>query len=187
MDACPASELYCFASPILPVYCVTIGRNFWYISFEVFSRKKLVTESSPPARMPLASFTDMPLMALSSSVFASGTAASAARLMFTCSASKSFCLPISLAAFSSFCRLDGSGIFTSGLPRKPSALPRLATADSAPFCSAAFTAADASVCVIDDRSSARAVPGSAPASATPSDSEAAASGAPSRRRTLIME
>ena len=126
------------------------------MSFEVFSRKNFVTESSPPDRMPLASLTDMPLMALSSSGLASTTAASAARFMLVCSASKSFCLPISFAAFSIFCRLEGSGIFTSGLPRKPSALPRLATAVSAPFSSAALTPAEASLCVSDDRFSAAA-------------------------------
>jgi hypothetical protein len=75
--------------------------------------------------------------------------------MLTTRSSNSCCRPISFITLSACLRPSGSGIFTLGLPRKPSSAPSLATAAAEPFSSAAFTPAVASARLSDETSSAR--------------------------------
>src|SRR3569623_764136 len=137
----PAYWLYCWARPTLSVFALTMGSKRSTSLASVFLRKKSVAEVWPPVRMPLASSNVISFTAPTSRVLASGTAASAAR--FIDSTSSSACLPMPniRMAFSAFCRLGGSGIFSAALPKKPPPWPRRATAASAPRVSASFNPA----------------------------------------------
>src|SRR4051812_9424476 len=94
--------------------------------------------------MPFASCTDIFFTESMRSVFASGTAASAARFMVTISSSAYLPAPTRRISFSVRSSDSGSGIFTFGLARKPSWRPSAATAAWLPFSSAALNAATAS-------------------------------------------
>jgi len=76
--------------------------------------------SSPPVRIALASLTVILFTASSGSFDASGTAASAARFMVSTSSSAYFPMPIARISPSARRSDSGSGIFTCGLPKKPS-------------------------------------------------------------------
>ena len=75
-----------------------MGRNFTPSGSRVLPAKNWVTELSPPVTILRASSTLIDLTALTSSAFASGTAASAARFIAVTSSSTRFCWPV---AFSS--------------------------------------------------------------------------------------
>ena len=109
---------------------------------------------SPPVRMPLASSTVIFFTAPTSSVLASGTAASAARFMVSTSSSAYLPMPRRRIHPSALCKDSGSGIFTRALPKKPSVRPRDETAARDPFSSAVLSAATA--CLLLIRSSCAA-------------------------------
>ena len=139
--AAPAYWLYCCASPTLSVLALTMGPKRSVSRASVFLRKKSVAEVCPPVRMPRASSSDISFTASTSRVLASGTAASAARFIDSTSSSACLPMPSMRMAFSAFCRPGGSGIFSAGLPKKPSFWPSWATAASAPRVSASFSPA----------------------------------------------
>jgi hypothetical protein len=94
--------------------------------------------------MPFASCTVIFFTESMNSARASGTADSAARFMVTISSSAYLPIPTRRITRSARCADSGNGIFTCGLPRKPSTRPRFATAATLPFSSAVLSAAVAS-------------------------------------------
>ena len=111
----------------------------------VLRRKKSVAEVWPPVRMPRASSSVISFTAPTSRALASGTAASAARFIDRISSSAWRPMPNMRMVFSTFCSRGGSGIFSLGLPKKPSFCPSWATAVSAPRVSASLSPALISV------------------------------------------
>ena len=146
--ALPANALYLSASATFSVAFVTIGRNVTDSGARVLPAKKSVTALSPPVRICLPSSTLIAFTALTSSVFACGTAASAARFIAITSSSMRFCWPVYFSTFAASFRKPGSGMRTFGLSRNPPLWPSKATAEAAPRSSAARTPSAASLSVM---------------------------------------
>ena len=115
-----------------------------------------------------ASVTVICLIDSTNSARASGTAASAARFIAVASASTSRFRPSLRSVLRAFSSLPGSGMRTSGLPRKPSGLPSAFTATSVAWFKASFSAALRSCAEIFPSAEARpaALASVAPAIAT---------------------